>query len=333
MLTILHISDLHFGPHYLPHVGEALLGATAKLRPHIIVISGDFTQRAKVGEYHAARQYMERIASFAQLPGAVVPVPGNHDVPLYRVWERLTDPFGNYRKFISPDLDAVHRFELNSSADDGEGDGHPISCVIVALKSAAPYRAITNGRIRRDSLAFCEQAFNQSPPPEQALRIVVAHHHFAPAPDYERSEVMPKAKRAMDLFARLNVDMVLGGHLHRAYIGNSLDVYPGEERDRGIIIVQAGTATSQRGRVREAEKNSFNLIQSDGRMIEITHYMHFEGTDQLSGFAPASRHIFPRPGYRFRAGSELGANGSLQLDGSGQARPRESARQPLRADR
>jgi hypothetical protein len=92
-------------------------------------------------------------------------------------------------------------------------------------------------------------------------RIVVAHHHFAPAPDYEGGEVMPKAKRAIDAFADLGVEMVLGGHLHRAYIGNSLDLYPGADREHGIIIVQSGTTTSRRGRAREREKNTLNLIR------------------------------------------------------------------------
>jgi hypothetical protein len=100
--------------------------------------------------------------------------------------------------------------------------------------------------------------------------------------------------------------------MHRAYIGNSLDVYPGEDRERGTIIVQAGTATSRRGRAREREKNSFNLIRSDGKMVYITHYMFFEtaaatelggGDGGPGGFAPASEHVFPRPGLRWNASS------------------------------
>ena len=38
---------------------------------------------------------------------------------------------------------------------------------------------------------------------------------------------MPMARRALDAFTRMRVDLILGGHLHRAYIGNSLDVYAG----------------------------------------------------------------------------------------------------------
>ena len=102
---------------------------------------------------------------------------------------------------------------------------------------------------------------------------------------------MRGGREALDRFSTLGVDLILGGHLHRAYIGNSLDVYPSHNRSRGITIVQSGTATSQRGRAREREKNSFNLIELAAATIRITHYMYFH---EQSGFAPLSRHEFPR---------------------------------------
>lgn len=278
MLTLLHISDLHFGPPYVPRVGEALLEAADVLEPDIIVASGDFTQRAKESQYAAARRYLDRLP-----PVPLVVVPGNHDVPLYRVAERIFSPFDLYREYISPDLDTVLRYD---------------SAVIVGLNSTSPLRAITNGRIDSEQLDFCSAAFRDAPP--DAVRIVVSHHHFAPAPDYEGGQVMPKAKRAIDRFTKDRVELILGGHLHRAYIGNSLDVYPGENRDHGIIIVQSGTTTSRRGRAREREKNSFNLIRVTDDVFRVTHYMYF---DDAGGFAPFSRHIFPRPGTQYFRGA------------------------------
>jgi 3',5'-cyclic AMP phosphodiesterase CpdA len=163
--------------------------------------------------------------------------------------------------------------------------------VIVSLNSTSPLRAITNGRISRSQLEFCRRALADVPP--DATRIVVSHHHFAPAPDYEGGEVMPRARRAIDCFTSLGVDVIMGGHLHRAYIGNSLDLYPGQDREHGVIIIQSGTSTSRRGRAREREKNSFNLVRIGEDRVRVTHYMYF---DDLLGFAPVSRHIFPRPG-------------------------------------
>ncbi|MFO1094138.1 MAG: metallophosphoesterase family protein [Planctomycetaceae bacterium] len=274
MLTLLHISDLHFGPPFLPHVGEALLRIAPTLAPDVVIASGDFTQRAKRAQFIDAQQFLRRLPAVPQ-----VVVPGNHDVPLYRVFERMFRPLELYRTYINNDLDhAVHI------------DG----AVIVALNSTAPHTAITNGRIRAEQLQFCECAFREAP--QDAVRIVVAHHHFAPAPDYERDQVLPGAKRALERFAGLGVDMILGGHLHRAYIGNSLDIRPGAVRDRGIIIVQCGTTTSRRGRMREREKNSFNIIQLGPQLLHVTHYMYFSDVDR---FEPISRHTFPRLGVRY----------------------------------
>lgn len=269
MITILHISDLHFGPPYMEAVGEALLEAAHALEPDLVVASGDFTQRAREEQFRQAREYLDR------LPRApTVVVPGNHDVPLYRIGERIFSPYRWYRKHISEELDQVVRLD---------------QAVVVALNSTSPLRAITNGRIDSDQLEFARRAFDDAP--EEAARIVVAHHHFAPAPDYEGGQVMPRAKRAIDVFTRLRVDLILGGHLHRAYIGNSLDLYPGLDRDHGITIVQSGTSTSRRGRVREREKNSFNVVRMTDEVVRITHYMYFDDT---GGFASVSRHIFPR---------------------------------------
>jgi 3',5'-cyclic AMP phosphodiesterase CpdA len=278
MLTLLHISDLHFGPPYVPQVGEAVVRIAPRLKPDVVVVSGDLTQRARAEQFQSAREFLARLPPVPQ-----VVVPGNHDIPLYRIFERLFNPLGLYRRFIAEQTDHVRHLD---------------GATIVALDSTSPYRAITNGRIHRDQLAFCEQAFKAAP--DGAARIVVAHHHFVPAPDYESDWAMPKAKRALNLFLDLGVDLILGGHLHRAYIGNTLDVYAGRHRERGIIVVQCGTTTSRRGRGRELEKNTLNVINIGAQMLRVTHYMYFS---DLGEFAPLSRHIFSRHGHPFIEGT------------------------------
>ncbi len=269
MITLLHASDLHFGPPHDPVVAEAFRAFAMELRPDVVVFSGDFTQRAKVREYEAARSYLDRFADFP-----TVVTTGNHDVPLYRVWERLFAPFRNYRRYISDKLDTVTRIP---------------GATLVALSSAAPHRAIVNGRLRRDQLDFARSAFAETPTGD--LRCLVTHHHLAPAPDYERDHPIPGGRRILDTLEEMGVELVLGGHIHRAFIGNSLDVYPGKNRDRGVVIVQSGTTTSRRGRAREAAKNSFNVVRVGAEELEVVHYLHFRDRD---GFAPLSTHRFPR---------------------------------------
>jgi 3',5'-cyclic AMP phosphodiesterase CpdA len=271
MITLLHISDLHFGPPYHPEIGEALLRFAAQLDLDVIVASGDFTQRAKEEQFRQARAFLDRLPDVP-----LVVTPGNHDIPLYRLKERLFDPYRHYKRYISRELDSVTRIP---------------GAVIVSINSTAPRLAITNGRIHRWQIEFSDEAFAGTP--DDVQRIVVSHHHFAPPPDFEGATAMAAAKRALDAFTRMRVDLILGGHLHRAYIGNSLDVYSGADREHGIVIAQSGTTTSRRGRAREREKNSFNVLRLDNRLIRVTHYMYF---DPAGGFVPTSRHIFFRGG-------------------------------------
>lgn len=284
-MKILHLSDVHFGPPYLSNVGAALLQTAPAINPDVVVVSGDLTQRAKPEQFQQAARFIEQLPDVPR-----VVIPGNHDVPLYRIVERLTDPHRYYRQYISNELNTVLQTP---------------EALFVGLDSTAPRSAISNGRIHPSQLEFCCDAFDSVP--KDLAKIVVAHHHFAPAPDYLHDRTMPKAKRAINLFVKLGVELILGGHLHRAFIGNTLDFYPGSGRAHGIVIVQCGTTTSRRGRGREKEKNSFNEIDVTDQTIVVTHHIF---DDQTGQFARLSRHEFARGGRRLEAGHASSINGS-----------------------
>lgn len=267
MAELLHISDLHFGPPFLRDRAEAVLELADRVPPDVVVVSGDFTQRAKRRQFEDAASYLERF----DVP--LVVTPGNHDVPLYRVWERLFSPHALYRELICEELDTVTRLE---------------DATIVALNSTRRL-TLDNGRLEREQLEFAARAFEESP--DDDLRVVVTHHHLAPPPDFSRDGVMPRARRALRVFRTLGVELVLAGHMHRAYIGDSLDFFPGGDRENGIVIVQCGTTTSARGRGRERFTNSLNYLRSGDGRIDVTHYLWREDT---GSFWPHSRHTFGR---------------------------------------
>jgi 3',5'-cyclic AMP phosphodiesterase CpdA len=269
MLTILHGSDLHFGRPFDARVAGIFQSAIGDLSPDLLVLSGDFTQRAKIREYREAREFLR---SLPDVP--VVVTPGNHDVPLYRVWERILAPLRNYREYISPELDT--RTSIPGAT-------------VVSLNTTSPYRGIVNGRLRDRQLLFAAGAFNEAP--EEDLRVVVLHHHLAPAPDYEPDQVLPGFQRCLEAFGKMKVDLILGGHLHRAYVANSQDVLPQADGRHRIIIAHSGTTTSRRGRARERNKNSFNLIGVTRDHLVITHHVCDE---EGGGFLPVGTHTFPR---------------------------------------
>jgi 3',5'-cyclic AMP phosphodiesterase CpdA len=272
-LTLLHASDLHFGKHFDPEAADAFLRFLRALVPDLLVISGDFTQRAKVGEYEEASAFLGNLP-----PIPVVVTPGNHDVPLYRIWERLFAPHRNYRTHISPELDTVT---------------HVPGAVVVALDSTAPLTAVVNGRIRDSQLLFAARAFEGAK--EEELRVLVAHHNLARAPDYEPEQVLPGHRRYLAAFSRMGVDLILGGHLHRSYLASSLDVFPQSAGVSAMAIVQSGTTTSRRGRAREHGQNSLNLIRVSNNEIRVAPHQ----LDRDSGtFRPSGSHAVPRKGAR-----------------------------------
>jgi 3',5'-cyclic AMP phosphodiesterase CpdA len=271
---ILHISDLHFGPPFVPAVGEALLQTVPSLAADAVVVSGDLTQRARRDQFEACRKFLDRLPDIPLLV-----IPGNHDVPLYRVYERLFKPRALYCEIIHPDLNPVLQVG---------------NVVLAGLDSTAPWSSISNGRLHRYQLQRSGEIFASVP--EDKTRIVVAHHHFAPGHDKVLDVPMPGSRRAIDSFVEQKVEMILGGHLHRSYIGNSLDFFPGHHRERGVIIVQCGTTTSSRGKGRERDENTFNLIEAGTDTLVVTHYLYFE---EAGKFAAISKHVFPRQGRTF----------------------------------
>ncbi len=265
MPRLLHVSDLHFGPPFLSDRAAAVRELAVSMRPDLLVASGDFTQRAKRHQFRAAADYLGSL----EVPTVVT--PGNHDIPLYRVWERILSPYGLYREHIRPELDEVYRIE---------------GMTLVALNSTRRSRP-TTGRLRAAQLERVREAFARAPAGD--VRAVVTHHHLAPPPDFDRSRVMRGARAAIASFTETGVDLVLAGHLHRSYIGDSLDFFPGERRESGIVIVQCGTTTSSRGRGRERLKNSLNWIEATREQILVRHYLW---SDAERRFRPHSEHRF-----------------------------------------
>jgi predicted MPP superfamily phosphohydrolase len=101
MSILLQISDTHFGTEQ-PQVVEALLALAALQRPELVVLSGDITQRARPAQFRAAKAFVERLGA------PVLAIPGNHDIPLFDLWTRLTRPYARYAKVFGADLEPVH---------------------------------------------------------------------------------------------------------------------------------------------------------------------------------------------------------------------------------
>ena len=79
-VTLLHLSDVHFGRDAELDQLEAIEDVAPELKPDAVVLSGDLTQRARHGEFQAAHALLRRLAHVAP----TLAVPGNHDVQWWK---------------------------------------------------------------------------------------------------------------------------------------------------------------------------------------------------------------------------------------------------------
>jgi 3',5'-cyclic AMP phosphodiesterase CpdA len=262
MRRVAHISDLHFGADD-PVVASGLLRDLEAVAPHLIVVTGDLTQRARGGQFRAARAFLHA------LPHPQIVVPGNHDIPLYNVAARFGWPLAGFRRWIAADL--------RPTFADGE--------LAVAGVNTARSNTWKDGRISMADIDWLRGFFAARP--EGATMVLAAHHPFIPPTNDPTAALVGRAKVALAMLASCGCHLVLAGHLHQAYSG---DVRPYHvEIDRSILVVQAGTAISHR---RREEANAYNVLTIDegGRRLTIDvrtwrgHDFHSSGvTEYVSG--------------------------------------------------
>ncbi|HEX7314917.1 MAG TPA: metallophosphoesterase [Pyrinomonadaceae bacterium] len=239
MKKIVHLSDLHFGRIDAGLV-EPLVEAVNEVEPALVVVSGDLTQRARSQQFEEARAFLDR------LPKPQVVVPGNHDVPLYDVVERFARPLDKWRRFISEEVEPVYEDE---------------EMVVAGVNTA---RSLTRkyGRVNEQQVSALRERLCKYP--EGVLKVIVTHHPFDVPAGADEREIVGRARMAMEAFAACGADLLLAGHMHVSQTGRTAERYKIE--GHSALFVQAGTATSTRGR---GESNSFNVIRLKHPHIQV----------------------------------------------------------------
>jgi len=279
MARIVHLSDLHFGAHD-PRLVAAVETRVDEAKADLVVISGDFTQRARTEQFGEACQFLTRLK---QKGHEVLAVPGNHDVPLYDVLRRFLSPLTRYRRFIDDELCPFH--ELRDAA-------------VLGINTA---RSLTfkDGRINEDQVAHIRRSFEKVR--DDVPRILVTHHPLFALPvgdGPELGKAIGEQGLALDAIADAGVDLLLAGHNHRASTHHAPDLVT---RAGSALVVQAGTATSTRLR---DEEQSFNLIEVAAADVTVT-VQAWDG----SGFASCDAQRYRRVDdqWRLEAGVTKGA--------------------------
>jgi 3',5'-cyclic AMP phosphodiesterase CpdA len=258
---LIHVSDVHLGVRGRPLVDNALEALVERVRPDLVVATGDLTHRGR-------RDQHERVATLLRgLRAPVLAVPGNHDIPLLPP-ARFTRPWQEFERQWKT-TEPVH------SAD---------GLHVVGVNSVRPWRHQSGG-LRSGALERACELLGSAPP--GSLRVVCLHHQLANAPWRTRKRALARRGGVLAQLAEAGAELVLSGHVHQAGVAErrEFEVLDGA---RPIVVVTAPGLTRPRPH-RLGEAQGAHVISADETTIGVeTHVL--DGGD----FAPVAERRFPR---------------------------------------
>ena len=251
MTTLLHLSDLHFGGLADIRAIEAVEELAPALKAAAVIISGDFCQRARAGEFQRGRAFLRSLAALAPVHA----IAGNHDVQWWR------EPFGvpllgkarfaKYRRYVADDL--APALTVDGAVICGANTAHGLSLGSLTWN---PRDLTVKGHLPESALARASAAFAGA---AGALRVLVVHHNVLKG-NISGRWGLARPQAALKGISAAGADIVCCGHDHEEGIGTI------EMDGRRVVVSTAGTL-STRGRGRRPP--SFNLLVVTPQSIRV----------------------------------------------------------------
>lgn len=240
MTRLVHLTDLHFGFHREDLVAP-LAQAVRDVTPDLVVVSGDLTHRARVGQFRQARAFLDGLGV------GYIAMPGNHDMPLFNLPLRLFSPFMPWRRIMGQNL-----------AEDWVGP----EVQVIAANTADPFQW-RRGYLRPEDVRRLRGRLQSCP--EDQMTVLACHHPVMEPPGFDRGETRGAAK-ALPLLAEAGLGIVLSGHLHCWETGVGM----AQMGPQPVLIVQTGTALC--ARVGEVD-HGFSVLDLGGSEVKITKWI------------------------------------------------------------
>jgi 3',5'-cyclic AMP phosphodiesterase CpdA len=234
MTRLLHVSDLHFGTREDPAMAHALRALVARVRPELIIASGDLTHRGRRDQHELAARFLR---SF-DLPLLVV--PGNHDIP-YTFPARFTRPWAEFERLWET-TEPVY------SSDN---------TYVLGLNSVRPWRH-QSGALRREQLQRACRMLGEAP--AGALRVVVLHHHLLGAPWRSSKKPVSHRNRVLATLVDGGAELILAGHIHQAAVSErrEFEVTVGDVR---AVVVSIAPGLGQPRPNRRGEARGLHVYE------------------------------------------------------------------------
>ncbi|HEX7337870.1 MAG TPA: metallophosphoesterase [Gemmatimonadales bacterium] len=272
VVTIVHLSDLHFGGFADLKQIEALDTFLPSLNPTAVAVSGDLTQRARHGEFQAAHLFLKRVRAVA--PTLVV--PGNHDIQWWRSPLGLRGQrrkYAKYTQYFGDDLRPVLEVPGAIIAGALSSYGVAFGSLTLRLRDLA-----VKGHLPKSETDRAKRVFDAAAP---GVAKVMVFHHNVLAGGLSRRMGLARWRSAHKRLLATGADVILSGHDHQEGAG---------QIQGSLAVSTAGTHSS---RVRGGRPSVFNLVKIDDSAI---HIQHFRWVSNDRQFIPSDTSSFARRG-------------------------------------
>jgi 3',5'-cyclic AMP phosphodiesterase CpdA len=198
---------MHLGPQFVRKSYDLATKEILRLKPDIVVATGDFTENGLLNEYNAVAEQLSKLSNFP-----LIAVPGNHDYRStgYLIYKKI---FGEKQKN-----------ELGKS-------------IFFAVSTARPDR--DEGEVGHRQNIWLEENLKRR---KGRVKIIVMHHHLIQVPDTGTDRItIIDAGDVLKSILIGGADLVLSGHRHRPWmwqINDTVVVHAGtisSERTRGFF--------------------------------------------------------------------------------------------------
>lgn len=248
-VSLVHLSDLHFGGLADLAQVEALEALVPTLGANAIVVSGDLTQRARHGEFQRALVFVQRLREHA--PTLVI--PGNHDIEWWKSPLGIRGTRVKYRKYLQYFGELRPVLEIPGAIIAGalSSYGVALGSLTWNLRDVAVKGHLPRSETRRVRARFARA-------PAEAARVLVIHHNILPGA-LSRRMGLAWWRSAQRRLVETGVDLVLCGHDHQEGAGQ-------------VDNVAVSTAGTHSFRSRSGRPSVFNVVRIEPFVVHVRHY-------------------------------------------------------------
>jgi len=262
LTRFLHLSDLHYGAGNDAAIERGAPPLIERFEPELVIASGDLSHRGRADQLANASRFLRSLGP------PVLAIPGNHDIP-YTFPARFSRSFDEFEKHWETTEPTYSSPTLH----------------VVGLNSVRPWRHQSGG-IRAAQLTRAEQRLKDAP--DDALQIVVLHHHLLGAPWRSRKKPVARRNHVLTSLVNAGADLILAGHIHQVAVSERREFEISRGGERGVVVSIAPGLGQPRPR-RQGEARGVHVYDVEESCLRIQTYI-WRDTD----WALTAERQFPR---------------------------------------